>query len=204
MVKFIGYGGGRGLPQEHLLWPATGRAVLVMDTRGQGSSWSRGDTPDPVGLVSGASGLHDRAASTTRSDYYYRRVYTDGGAGGRRGAVAGPRPIRTSSRWLAAARAVASRSLWPGSHPGVKAAMPDVPFLQRFPACSGAHHPRPLWRNRALSRGASRQGCGGVPHPQLLRRRAFRVARRKAAALFSVALMDDVCPPSTVYGAYNA
>jgi cephalosporin-C deacetylase len=29
-------------------------------------------------------------------------------------------------------------------------------------------------------------------------------ARSKAAALFSVALMDDVCPPSTVYGAYNA
>jgi len=26
----------------------------------------------------------------------------------------------------------------------------------------------------------------------------------KAAALFSVGLMDDVCPPSTVYGAYNA
>ncbi|MDX8518203.1 acetylxylan esterase [Mesorhizobium dulcispinae] len=26
----------------------------------------------------------------------------------------------------------------------------------------------------------------------------------KAAALFSVALMDEVCPPSTVYGAFNA
>ena len=26
----------------------------------------------------------------------------------------------------------------------------------------------------------------------------------KAKALFSVALMDDVCPPSTVYGAFNA
>ena len=29
-------------------------------------------------------------------------------------------------------------------------------------------------------------------------------ARAKAPALFSVALMDDICPPSTVYGAYNA
>jgi hypothetical protein len=29
-------------------------------------------------------------------------------------------------------------------------------------------------------------------------------ARAKAAALFSVALMDDVCPPSSVYGAYHA
>lgn len=29
-----------------------------------------------------------------------------------------------------------------------------------------------------------------------------RIARAKA--LFSVALMDDVCPPSTVYGAFHA
>jgi cephalosporin-C deacetylase len=29
-------------------------------------------------------------------------------------------------------------------------------------------------------------------------------ARAKASALFSVALMDNICPPSTVYGAYNA
>ena len=26
----------------------------------------------------------------------------------------------------------------------------------------------------------------------------------KAEALFSVGLMDDICPPSTVYGAFNA
>jgi cephalosporin-C deacetylase len=28
--------------------------------------------------------------------------------------------------------------------------------------------------------------------------------RARAAALFSVGLMDTVCPPSTVYAAYNA
>ncbi|WP_257955964.1 acetylxylan esterase [Nocardioides sp. B-3] len=28
-------------------------------------------------------------------------------------------------------------------------------------------------------------------------------ARADVPALFSVALMDDVCPPSTVYAAYN-
>jgi len=28
-------------------------------------------------------------------------------------------------------------------------------------------------------------------------------ARAKAPALFSVGLMDDICPPSTVYAAYN-
>ena len=28
-------------------------------------------------------------------------------------------------------------------------------------------------------------------------------ARAKAPALFAVGLMDDICPPSTVYAAYN-
>ena len=29
-------------------------------------------------------------------------------------------------------------------------------------------------------------------------------SRAKAPALFAVGLMDDICPPSTVYAAYNA
>jgi cephalosporin-C deacetylase-like acetyl esterase len=33
VVKFIGYGGGRGLPAEHALLPALGYSVFVMDTR---------------------------------------------------------------------------------------------------------------------------------------------------------------------------
>ena len=33
-------------PHERVLWAAAGYAHLVMDTRGQGSTWSVGDTPD--------------------------------------------------------------------------------------------------------------------------------------------------------------
>ena len=32
---------------------------------------------------------------------------------------------------------------------------------------------------------------------------AALAAQARAPALFSVALMDDICPPSTVYAAYN-
>ncbi|MFI6266893.1 acetylxylan esterase [Micromonospora sp. NPDC051006] len=49
VVQYAGYGGGRGHPLENLLWVAAGFAHLQMDTRGQGSGWSRGDTPDPAG-----------------------------------------------------------------------------------------------------------------------------------------------------------
>src|SRR3954451_23102047 len=44
VVEFIGYGGGRGYPTDWLTWSAAGFAHLVMDTRGQGSSWIKGDT----------------------------------------------------------------------------------------------------------------------------------------------------------------
>jgi len=46
VVTYVGYGGGRGLPHDHLLWASAGYAQFVMDTRGQGAGWSVGDTPD--------------------------------------------------------------------------------------------------------------------------------------------------------------
>jgi len=46
VVEFIGYGGGRGFPIDWLNWSAFGYAHFIMDTRGQGSAWLKGDTPD--------------------------------------------------------------------------------------------------------------------------------------------------------------
>lgn len=46
VVEFVGYGGGRGYPEESLLWASSGFAHFQMDTRGQGSVWSTGDTGD--------------------------------------------------------------------------------------------------------------------------------------------------------------
>ncbi len=61
LVEYIGYGGGRGLPIDWLLAPSAGHATLVMDTRGQGSSWRSGDTPDLGGQETTGQlpGLHD-------------------------------------------------------------------------------------------------------------------------------------------------
>ena len=47
VVEYIGYGGGRGFPADWLFWSSAGFAHLVMDSRGQGSAWLHGDTPDP-------------------------------------------------------------------------------------------------------------------------------------------------------------
>jgi cephalosporin-C deacetylase len=201
VVKFIGYGGGRDLPQQHLLWPATGRAVLVVDTRGQGSTWSVSDTPDPAGSDPAHPGYMTRGILDPRT-YFYRRVFTDGvraveAARSRaeidpdRVAVAGG----SQGGGISIAVAGLDNRVW--------AAMPDVPFLCDFPRAVGL---------------TTRDPYGEIVRYLTVHRSkvddAFRTlgyfdgvhfsARAKAAALFSVALMDDVCPPSTVYGAYNA
>jgi cephalosporin-C deacetylase len=134
VVKFIGYGGGRGLPAEHALLPALGYALLVMDTRGQGGRWSTGATGD------GASGNHadgwhagpENAKVMTRGiarpeDYYFTRLFTD--------AV---RAVETACALTGAARvAVTGASQGGGLALAAAALVPervavchaDVPFL---------------------------------------------------------------------------
>lgn len=201
VVKFIGYGGGRGFPQEHLLWPATGRAVLVMDTRGQGSSWSRSETPDPVGSTPAHPGFMTRGITDPR-EYYYRRVYTDGVravdvALGRAETDPDKVAVAGGSQGGGISIAVA------GLDPRVRAAMPDVPFLCDFPRAVGLTTRDPygeivrflaVHREKIAAAYETLSYFDGVHFS----------ARAKSAALFSVALMDDVCPPSTVYAAYNA
>ncbi len=201
VVQFIGYGGGRGFPHEQLHWAASGFAHFRMDTRGQGSGWSTGATPDPVGSTGQIPGVMTKGI-LDRNDYYYRRLFTDGVRAidallgldyvdPDRIAVCG------GSQGGGIALAVA------GIDSRVKAVMPDVPFLCDFP--------------RAV-RTAGRDPYGEIVRYLAQHREkaatVFETLRyfdgvcfarqSKAAALFSVALMDDICPPSTVYGVYKA
>lgn len=78
VVEFIGYRGGRGFPGDWLLWVSCGYAQLIIDTRGQGSAWIKGGTPDLE--TDGASpyfpGFLTRGILQPQT-YYYRRVFTD-------------------------------------------------------------------------------------------------------------------------------
>jgi hypothetical protein len=75
VVEYIGYGGGRSFPTDWLLWASAGYAHFVMDTRGQGSAWSAGDTPD---LYAEGGNAHFPGSMTKGildpKHYYYRRV----------------------------------------------------------------------------------------------------------------------------------
>jgi len=78
IVEYVGYGGGRGTPLDWLTWPNLGFATLVMDTRGQGSGWLPGNTPDfePDGSSPQYPGFMTRGILSPDM-YYYRRLMTD-------------------------------------------------------------------------------------------------------------------------------
>jgi cephalosporin-C deacetylase len=201
VVRFIGYGGGRGLPLEHLVWPSAGYAHLVMDTRGQGSAWSNGDTPDPVGSDPAHAGFMTRGIQS-RETYYYRRVFSDAVRAieaGRGHAAVDPKRIAVCGGSQGAGISLAAAAL----DPQVSAIMADVPFLCDFPRAVRIA-PRDPYPEISRYLAIHRDKTAKVFETLRYFDGVCFASRIKAPALVSVAEMDTICPPSTVYGAYNA
>jgi cephalosporin-C deacetylase len=202
VVEFIGYGGGRGLAQERLHWSAAGYANLIMDTRGQGSAGSMaGDTadPDPSGLPQ-TPGFMTRGV-TDKQTYYYRRVFTDAV---RAVDTARAHPAVDADRVVVAGGSQGGGITLAaaGLTPGLAAALPDVPFLchyRRATEISDMHPYQELVTYCRTHRDQVEQVFGTLAYFDGV---TF-AARATASGLFSVGLMDAVCPPSTVFAAYN-
>ena len=201
VVEYVGYGGGRGLAHERVLWAAAGYAHFVMDTRGQGSSWSVGDTPDPD-----PAGAPAHPGSMTRGildpeTYYYRRVYTD--------AVRAIEAVRSHPDVDPDRVAVTGASQGGGLTlaatslaDGLIAAMPDVPFLSDFPRALTLKDADPYGEIVRYLK-AHRDHVDRVMTTLAYFDVAVLGRRASTPALFSVGLMDVTCPPSTVYAAFN-
>jgi cephalosporin-C deacetylase len=201
IVEFQGYGGGRGFAHERLGWPTAGYAHFLMDSRGQGGNWGAGGaTSDPVG-----SGPHTPGVMTmgieSPHEHYYRRLFTDGvRAVDAARALPGIDAARVGL--AGASQAGGIQLAVAGLVPDVLAAMPDVPFLCHYRRAVEITDDYPygeitryLSVNRHMVDTAFRtlSYLDGVSFAR----------RARAAALFSVALMDPICPPSTVYAAFN-
>ncbi len=202
VVEYIGYGGGRGFPTDWLVFASAGYAHLVMDTRGQGSSWSMGDTPD---LYADGGNAHFPGSMTKGildpRHYYYRRVFTD--------AVRAIDTARAHPEVDAAQIAVTGGSQGggitvaaAGLDPYVVAAMPDVPFLCHYRRATEIVDTYP-YKEIAEYCHVHRDKVDQVFNTLSYFDGVNFSARAKAKALFSTALMDQVCPPSTVFAAYN-
>ncbi|WP_055525755.1 acetylxylan esterase [Streptomyces graminilatus] len=202
VVEFIGYGGGRGLPHEHLLWASTGRAHFVMDTRGQGSGWGGGGaTSDPVGSAPSVPGFMTRGIDAPEN-YYYRRVYTDAV---RAVEAARSHPLADAARTVAigSSQGGGITIAVGGLVPDLAAIAPDVPFLCDFPRAATMTDRDPyreIGYYLKTHRGRTADALNTLSYFDGV----HFAARGRAPALFSTALEDATCPPSTVYAAFNA
>ncbi|WP_055489366.1 acetylxylan esterase [Streptomyces sp. TP-A0356] len=201
VVEFIGYGGGRALPHMHLLWASAGFAHFVMDTRGQGSAWGGGETPDPVGSGPAYPGYLTRGVEDPET-YYYRRLFTDGV---RAVEAARAHPLTDASRTaaLGASQGGGITIAVGGLVPDLVAVAPDVPFLCDFPRATTLTDRDP-YREIAHYLKTHRGRTERVMRTLSYFDGVHFAARGRAPALFSAALEDQTCPPSTVFAAFNA
>jgi cephalosporin-C deacetylase len=198
VVKFIGYGGGRGSPTEHLLLPALGYAVLVMDSRGQGGRWTSGATGD--GAAGPENSLVMSRGITSPEEYYYTRMFTDAAlAVDVALKLTDGAPVAVSGASQGGGLALAAAALHRDS---VAVCHADVPFLcdiQRAitlaPHAPYTEIPEFLAENVALADSA----LNTLRYVDC----ALLARRITARCLLSVGLMDVICPPSTVFAAYN-
>jgi cephalosporin-C deacetylase len=202
VVEFPGYGGGRGLPHDVLLFAAAGYAHLFLDIRGQGSGWRPGETPDrePEGGNAQHPGFMTRGVLDPHT-YYYRRVVSD--------AVRAVEAARAHPLVDASRTAVAGMSqggglslMVAGLVPDLAAVLSDVPFL--------CHYERAL---EVASDGPYLEIEGYLKIHRDHNATVFATlayfdglnfaARANAPALISVGLTDPICPPSTVFAAHH-
>lgn len=201
VVSYVGYGGGRSLPLEHMAPAVAGLAHFVMDNRGQGSGFSPGDTADEAGSGPQHPGFMTRGIESPDT-YYYRRLITDA-VRAVEAAVTHPLvdaervAVRGASQGgglaLAAAGLLGER---------VKLVAADVPFLCHFRRAVelGLQAPyNEITRYLAVHRGQIQAVFATLAYFDGM----FFSERIKARALVSCGLMDQVCPPSTVFAAYN-
>lgn len=202
VVEYIGYGGGRGHPHDWLLYSNAGYAHLVMDTRGQGSAWRPGDTPDhdPEGSNPHFPGFMTQGVLNPKT-YYYRRVFSDAVRAveaARAHPAVDPRRIAVTGASQGGGISLAVAGLVGD----LTAAMPDVPFLCHYRRATEITDSDPY---HEISRYCQqhRTKVDTVFNTLGYFDGVNFAARANSPALFSTALMDLICPPSTVFAAFN-
>lgn len=201
IVEYVGYPAGRGFPFDWLLWSSLGYAHLVMDNRGQGSGRRPGGTPDtatpPQPYCAGfmTQGILDPYT------YYYRRLLVD--------AVRAVDAVQNHPAVDASHIVLNGRSQGGGIalavgglEPSVSALMVDVPFLCHYRRAVEITDAEPY------SEIAEYCKCYRDQVDAVFRTLSYFdgvnfATRARAPALFSTGLMDQTCPPSTVFAAFN-
>lgn len=207
VVQYTGYSMGRGMPFENIQFAVGGYAQFVIDARGQG--WRNGSTKlgseDPGLRTSGSVPGFMTAGVLNPEGYYYRRLFVDAvrlaeAAAGHDRVDAGRLFVTGGSQGGAMALAVAGLAQLRGVQ--IAGCAPEVPFMCHFTRAIGLTDAYP-YKEVAdyLATYPQRQR-------QVMRTLSYfdgmsMAARATMPGLFSVGLMDQITPPSTVYAAYH-
>lgn len=201
VVRFCGYGGGRGLPHQDVIWPLLGYAEVLVDTRGQGGlNGYAGDTADPYGSGVSHPGFMTRGIQS-KDDYYFRRVFADAALAIE--AVADLPGVDSSQIAVSGTSQGGGIALAAGALTDlVSAAMINVPFLCDFPRALALASEGPYLEITGYLK-THRRAVDETMRVLAYFDAALLVAKSEAPALFSVALADTICPPSSVFAAIN-
>lgn len=202
VVQYLGYGGGRGFPFERTLWASAGYAHLVMDNRGQGASLGSAGATADNGSSAGAQAVgYSTRGILDPEHYYFRRLYTDG--------VRAVDAVREHPAVDADRVVVAGGSLGGGTAlavaalaDGLAGTLIDVPALchpRRAMEVVEGNTYREIWTFLRTHRDRAEDVFRTLSYVDGMN---FAV-RATVPARFSVALMDDIVPSSSVYAAYN-
>lgn len=201
VVEYVGYGGGRGSALDGLTFAAAGYAHLLMDTRGQGSGWSEGVTPDDAGTGPQVPGVMTRGIGSPLT-YYYVRLITDAVLAvdaARSLPLVDPDRIAVHGISQGGGLALAAGAL----ADGVAAVVARVPFLcdiARGITITDAKPFHEVVEYLAVHRGEADAVMRVLAHVD----GALFAARLRAPLLVTAALMDPVVPPSGPFAALNA
>lgn len=202
IVEYVGYGRGRGLPVEWLVWASVGYAHLIVDARGQGGQWSAGETPDRAAVDDPHfPGFVTRGIQDPET-YYYRRLIADS--------------VRAVDAVLDHPAVDPARIVVCGTSQGgglalavaalrtdIAALLCDVPFLcdvRRATEITDAHPYAEISGYLRIHRTATERVFATLAYFDGVN----FAPRATSPALFSVGLMDEICPPSTVFAAFNS
>lgn len=203
-VQYDGYHGGRGWAHEPQVWPLAGFAHLSVDTRGQGGGgWHSGNTADPIGGTGPESAGWLTRGILSPDDAYYRRVFCDAARAvdaARALEMVDPTRVFVGGGSQGGGIALAAAGLSEGLA-GVNA---DVPFLCDYPEAVALADDTSLGYGEIVRMLRTRSDWEETVFRTLSYVDAANLATRATAPLLmSVALMDAVCAPRTVFAAYN-
>ena len=199
VVQYMGYGTGRGTPVtlQNLLYSAAGYANLIVDNRGQVGS----DTADGDAAHSAQASGFLTLGVLDPHDFYYRRLIVDAvcavdAAAQHHDVDASRLVVAGGSQGAALAIAAAALAEAP------IAVLADLPFLSHVRRAADTASAGPYLELTEFGRA----------RPELIEQAFATLSyfdtmnfaqRAMAPSRFSVALMDDVAPPATVFAAYN-